>query len=165
MAHDAQHDALNAGARPPPPAPPGIFEPLCAVFRRRLLAEGHKYTPERARILDVITQAPEPFTPDGVLGLLRGQDGAAARVSKATLYRTLKLLESSGIVQQVLLKDGHAHYQLAYGRDDSAMLIRTDAPEAQSVPLPAIAAIAREACATRGLDVEGWRLVIYAKKA
>ena len=33
-----------------------IMEPLCAVFRRHLKSLGHKYTPERAQILDTAAE-------------------------------------------------------------------------------------------------------------
>ena len=66
-----------------------IMEPLCAVFRRKLKAEGLKYTPERARVLDAIVRREGLFEAEGLIASLRG---AGQRVSKATVYRTIRLL-------------------------------------------------------------------------
>jgi Fur family ferric uptake transcriptional regulator len=135
------------------------MEPLCAVFRRTLKGEGLKYTPERARILDAVIQAHEPFTAEQIVDAVRRDPSVKA--SKATVYRTIKLLATSGIIQQVLLQAELAHYQLAYGQGDSAMLIRTDGPGVESVRVPELAALARKLCEARGLKAEGCRLVVY----
>lgn len=139
-----------------------VFEPLCAVFRRALRAEGLKYTPERARILDAVSQAPEPFTADQVIAALKRAPGAG-KVSKATVYRTIRLLADAGILNQVLLQADIAHYQLAYGRADTALLIRTDTHDARAVSAPELAAVAQRLCAEQGLTPDGFRFVIYAR--
>src|SRR5690606_11707389 len=72
-----------------------IVEPLCAVFRRRLEAEGLKYTPERAQILDAIIQMDEVFEAEALLERMKT---AGFRVSKATIYRTIRLLADAGII-------------------------------------------------------------------
>ena len=75
---------------------PSIIEPLCAVFRRKIRSEGLKYTPERARVLDAIIELDRLFEADELLETLRGGDH---RVSKATVYRTIRLLQDAGIVR------------------------------------------------------------------
>ena len=76
-----------------------IIEPLCAVFRRSLKDVGLKYTPERAQILDTIIELDGLFEADQLLEEVKGK---GFRVSKATVYRTLKLLEDSGIIHREL---------------------------------------------------------------
>ena len=78
---------------------PAIFEPLCAVFRRRLKADGQKYTPERARVLDAVLRMDGAFEAEQLVEDLRD---SGYRVSKATIYRTIKLMQDAGIVQRVL---------------------------------------------------------------
>lgn len=156
--------------KPPPSARPSpdeaadfsTFEPLCAVFRRALRTEGLKYTPERARILDAVSQAPEPFTADQVIAALK-RAPSGNKVSKATVYRTIRLLADAGILHQVLLQADLAHYQLAYGRADTALLIRTDTHDARALPAPELAAAAQRLCAAHGLSPDGFRFVIYAR--
>ncbi len=139
-----------------------IIEPLCAVFRRKLKSVGLKYTPERAQILDAIIRREDVFQADELLATMRS---AGFRVSKATIYRTIKLLAEAGIVQQVLFDSEHAHYQLAYGKRSTGLLVRVDTKEISSFDLPELAAIRDKICAENGLIPEGHRLVIYARGA
>ena len=139
-----------------------IIEPLCAVFRRRLKAEGLKYTPERARILDAIIQMDEVFEAEALLERMKS---AGFRVSKATIYRTIRLLADAGIIQQVLLAGDQAHYQLAYGRRGNTLLVRMDTGEVEVLEMPELVALRDAVCRARGLRPEGHRLQIFATKA
>lgn len=136
-----------------------IVEPLCAVFRRKLKAEGAKYTPERAQVLDAIIRMDSPFEIDGLLAELRQTD---QRVSKATVYRTIKLLQEAGIVQRVLVEGETAYYQLVYGRRPNDLLIRLDTGEIISVEVPELIEIRDRLCAERGLKADGHRFQIFA---
>ena len=86
----------NQKAAAPSPHP-RIVEPLCAVFRRKLKSEGLKYTPERAHVLDTIVRLDELFEADTIIERVKNSD---IRVSKATVYRTIKLLQEAGIIQR-----------------------------------------------------------------
>jgi Fur family ferric uptake transcriptional regulator len=143
-------------------APISIAEPLCAVFRRRLKNAGQKYTPERARILDAIIQIDDVFEADELQAALRTHD---FRVSKATVYRTLKLLQDAGIIQQVLINAEQAYYQLAYGARPRDLLIRVDTDEIVPIDAPEIVEIRDRLCARLGLRPQGHRFQIYAEKA
>lgn len=138
---------------------PAIMEPLCAVFRRHLKSLGQKYTPERAHILDVLLRMEEPFQADELLEAVRGTD---YRVSKATIYRTIRLLQEAGIIQQVLVESEHAHYVLAYGERPKDLLIRQDTNTVEIIEIPELAAIRDRLCRARGLVPQGHRLQIYA---
>ncbi len=136
-----------------------IIEPLCAVFRRKLRSVGLKYTPERAQILDIIIQMDDVFQADQLIDRLKK---SRLRVSKATAYRTIKLLADAGIIQQVLFDADQAHYQLAYGNRSSGLLIRIDTKEITPIDVPELAAWRDRICRERGLRPEGHRFVIYA---
>lgn len=157
-----------------------IIEPLCAVFRRKLKAEGLKYTPERAYILDAIMRramdadaAAKPgaaatiaqkggvFEAEELVEAMRKQ---GFRVSRATVYRTIKLLAEAGIIQQVLFDTDQAHYQLAYGRASSGLLVNVDTNEITPIDVPELTALRDRLCRERGLIAEGHRLVIYGRK-
>lgn len=136
-----------------------IIEPLCAVFRRKLRTVGLKYTPERAQILDTIIQMDDVFQADELIERLKK---ARLRVSKATAYRTIKLLADAGIIQQVLFDADQAHYHLAYGKRSGGLLIRVDTKEIIPIEVPEVAAWRDRLCRDRGLKPEGHRFVIYA---
>lgn len=150
-----EHQRPAAGS----PQTPAILEPLCAVFRRALKGEGLKYTPERAHILDTIIRMDGLFEAEQLLEEMRAGD---FRVSKATVYRTLKLLEDAGIIQRVLFDREQSHYQLAYGTRADALLIRVEDGSVEAVELPELAELAERLCRERGLKPEGFRVQIFA---
>jgi len=78
-------------------ARPAVVAPPCSVFRRHLKRVGLKYTTERADILEVATGFDQPFEVERLLGQLSSR---GVRVSKATVYRTLKLLVDAGILAE-----------------------------------------------------------------
>lgn len=150
-------------ALPSPEPDLRIIEPLCAVFRRRLKQEGLKYTPERANILDAIirlSDTGEVFQAERLLEFLR-QPGR--RVSKATVYRTIKLLTDAGVLQQVLFDADQAHYHLAYGARDSGVVVRTDTGDVTTLHVPELAAIRDRVREQLGLTCHGHRLIVYAQ--
>lgn len=143
-------------------ATPQIMEPLCAVFRRRLKDAGQKYTPERAQILDTIISIDDIFEADQLQSALKK---SSFRVSKATVYRTLKLLQEAGIIQQVLVDSEQASYQLAYGRRARDLLIRLDTHEMIPIDVPELAELRDRLCRERGLTPQGHRFQVFATGA
>ncbi|MCA9277848.1 MAG: transcriptional repressor [Phycisphaeraceae bacterium] len=138
-----------------------IVEPLCSVFRRHLKADGQKYTPERAIVLDAIMRIEGVFEADDLVEFVRQADN---RVSKATVYRTLRLLQDAGIVQRVLIGGDQPRYQLVYGTQPRDYLIRLDTGEAEPINIPELAAIRKRICDERGLEPKGYNFTIFAVK-
>lgn len=137
-----------------------IIEPLCAIFRRKLRSVGLKYTPERAAILDAIITRDQVFEAERLMADLRG---SKLRVSKATVYRTIKLLAEAGIIQQVLFDADQAHYQLAYGTRSAGLLVNVTTKQITSIDLPELASLRDKVCAAHGLVPEGHRFVVYGR--
>ena len=137
-----------------------ILPPLCAVFRQHLRSEGQKYTPERAQILDTIINLDGLFEADTLLDRVRA-DGYSS--SKATVYRTLKLLEGAGIIQRVPFEREQVHYQLIYGRRANTLIIDVETGVVEAIEVPELLALRDRLCRERGLEAEGHRLQIYVK--
>ncbi len=148
-------------AHPAHPAPSfAIIEPVCAVFRRTLRGEGLKYTPERANVLNVVMAFDGLFEADQVIARLKA-DGF--RVSKATVYRTLKLLAEAGIIQRVLIDSEQAHYQLVYGEQRPRhILVRVDTNQVVELDIPEVEELVKRACDQRGVTPASFRLHIFA---
>lgn len=138
---------------------PQIIEPLCAVFRRTLKGEGLKYTPERARVLDTIVGIDGLFEAERLIEQLRS---GGHRVSKATVYRTLKLMVEAGIIQRVPLDTDQAHYQLVFGREPTEMIVCVDSNRVETISVPELARIRDRLCAERGLEARSHRFTIFA---
>ncbi|NJL30555.1 MAG: transcriptional repressor [Phycisphaerales bacterium] len=97
-----------------------LIEPMCAIFRRFLKKQGLKFTPERAIILESVLSKTGVFEAEQLLYEMRD---AGLRVSKATIYRTLKHLLEARIISEVLIDSKQAHYQLTAGREPKAHLV------------------------------------------
>lgn len=139
-----------------------IIEPLCAVFRRKLKSEGLKYTPERAHVLDAIVRMDGLFEAEALVKSLRS---GGRRVSKATVYRTIRLLQDAGILQRVLFDEDQAHYQLVYGQRPHDLIIHLDTRRVEEIHAPELVALRDRICRERGLEPRGHRFQIFAVKA
>lgn len=84
------------------------------IFREFLRDRGFKYTPERQTLLREVLSTDEHFEAEQLLISLRQQ---GKRVAKATIYRTLPLLVTCGIIKQVQFGDNLARYEHTFGHD------------------------------------------------
>ncbi|MEM1328926.1 MAG: transcriptional repressor [Planctomycetota bacterium] len=139
---------------------PEIVAPLCAVFRKRLKDEGLKYTPERAAVLEAIIRIDGLFEAEQLIDDVKDM---GHRVSKATVYRTIKLMQEAGLLQRILLHGEHPRYQLVYGQRPVDLLIRMDTDEAEPIELPELIELRDRLCRERGLIPKGHRLIVYAE--
>ncbi|MEM7682174.1 MAG: transcriptional repressor [Planctomycetota bacterium] len=137
---------------------PAFVPPLCAVFRRFLKRQGLKFTTERALILDAVLAREGVFEADALVQDLRHADG---RVSKATVYRTLKHLIEANIIQEELIDPHRSHYRLAFGRGPVGHLACVETHEVVELPAEDLEAIARRWCAQKGYEFVSHRFVVY----
>jgi Fur family iron response transcriptional regulator len=74
---------------------------------QRLAACGIRPTSQRVRIATVLLSAPQHLSAEQILANLRG---SGARVSKATVYNTLNLFASRGLIRQLSVDGSHAWF-------------------------------------------------------
>lgn len=132
--------------------------PICAIFRRFLKRQGLKFTTERAQTLDVVLAKDGVFEADE---LLEEMKAAGHRVSRATVYRTLKHLLEAGIVREVLLDAGKAHYELAFGQAPKGHLVCVETQRIVEFPTAELDALMQRVCEAQGFDPVSHRFVIY----
>lgn len=137
---------------------PGVSAPLCAVFRRHLKSRNLKYTPERADILAAIIERDTLFE---VEELLMDMRAAGYRVSKATLYRTIKLLQEAGIVTQALFDPKQAHYQLIYGKAPKDYLVCMKTGRHVEFTSDELIELRNRICREHGWEPVGHRFLVY----
>ena len=133
--------------------------PLCSVFRRFLKAKGLKYTHERADVLDAIIQRDDIFEAEELLADMRER---GLHASKATIYRTLKLLQEAGIITQTLFDAERAHYRLIYGRAPRDYMVCIRTGEIVEFSNEELTRIRDRICEEKGWDPVGHRFQIYA---
>ncbi len=139
------------------PAP--TFAPLCSVFRRFLKSQGLKYTPERADVLEAIIERDGLFEAEELLleMRLRGH-----RVSKATIYRTIRLLLDGGIITQALFDSKQAHYRLIYGKGTRDYMVCMRTGKLVEFENSELVALRDRICRDLGWQPVGHRFQIYA---
>lgn len=133
--------------------------PLCAVFRRFLKSQDLKYTPERADILNAIIQRDDVFEVEELMMDMRQR---GYRVSKATLYRTIKLLQDAGIITQALFDSKQAHYQLIYGKAPRDYMVCMKTGKHLEFTNAELIALRDRICREHGWEPVGHRFQIYA---
>jgi len=91
------------------------------IFSKYLKQKQLKYTPERKIILEEVFSIHNHFEADELYLILRQKSNY--RISRATVYRTLPLLEESGLIRRVVFTEKHTHYERVYGHKHHEHLI------------------------------------------
>ncbi len=133
--------------------------PLCSVFRRYLKSMNLKYTPERADILNAIIEHDAVFEVEHLLADMRERGD---RASKATVYRTIKLLQDAGIITQALFDAKQSHYQLIYGKAPRDYMVCMKTGAHLQFTEPDLIELRNRICAKHGWEPVGHRFQIYA---
>lgn len=133
--------------------------PLCAVFRRFLKSKDLKYTPERADILNAIIERDGVFEVEQLIADMRR---GGHNVSKATTYRTIKLLQDAGIITQALFDARQSHYQLIYGRQPRDYMLCMKTGKHIEFANDELVVLRERICRQHGWEPVGHRFQIYA---
>ena len=97
--------------------------------------KGLRQTAQRDEIVEVIFASDEHFTPDELFDRLRR---ARSEASRATVYRTLGLLEEANLIHEIDLGDGHKNYDPNFvDRPTHNHLVCVDRPLRQSLRIEA----------------------------
>ena len=135
-----------------------VVMPLCAVFRKHLKSQDLKYTRERADILDTIMETDDVFDADMILDEMKKRGHGS---SKATVYRTLKLLQDAGIITPVMIDARQTYYHLVYGREPLNFLVCLKTGERIRIADDRIQQLRDEICKEHGWHPVAHRMVIY----
>ncbi len=85
------------------------MEDQVPLSERYLKTMGRRMTPQRRLVVDILSQAEGHLDATDIYERGRRQD---ARLSLATVYRTLNILKEAGVVRELHLDDEHHHYEL-----------------------------------------------------
>ncbi len=143
---------------PPANTDDPIYMPLCAIFRRFLKKQNLKFTTERATILDAVVSKQGVFEADDLSNEIRN---AGHKVSKATIYRTLKHLLESQIISEVLIDSKFSHYRMSYGKSPKGHLVCVETDQVIEFDIPELDVMAKNICEELGFEYLNKRLVVY----
>lgn len=129
------------------------IEALCA-------AKGLRITDQRRTIARVLSDATDH--PD-VEELYRRSAAIDARISIATVYRTIRLFEDAGILERHDFRDGRARYETAAG-DHHDHLIDIESGQVIEFHDPEIEALQARIAARLGYKLVDHRMELYGTR-
>ena len=96
------------------------------ILRDYLKKNGLKITAQRETVLNYLLRVGKHMGPDDIYNSLRQTD---PRLGRATVFRTLKLLERCGLASHVTSADGRHKFEAKYGRPHHDHMICVDCGE------------------------------------
>lgn len=118
---------------------------------------GLRMTDQRRTIAQVLQEAEDHPDVEEVYNRASSRD---PRISIATVYRTVKLFEESGILEKLEFGDGRARYEAA-DRDHHDHLIDLNSGEVIEFVDDEIEALQERIAAKLGYNLKGHRLELY----
>ena len=125
------------------------------AVERRLARTGYRMTSPRRRLLTAIDDLGDHFTAEQLAHVSPG-------VGRATVFRTLRLLQDIGSLCQVVLDDGTIQYRLAAGGHHHHVVC-SQCGRVTDVSNCDIATLLDEVSMRTGYEVDSHRLEIYGR--
>jgi Fur family ferric uptake transcriptional regulator len=119
----------------------------------RLERVGHRVTAPRRAVLVAISGAPAPFTVEDICDTV-------PIVGRATVFRTVKLLQELGLVCRVPLEDGSVRYQLSPG-DHHHHLVCSQCGSVSEFNDPELDALIQENASQQRFQLDSHSLELY----
>lgn len=97
------------------------------ILRNHIKEHGLKGTSQREEILVHLLGAKDHLSPEEIYEAIRRKD---PKIGRATVFRTLKLLEDCRLISKVTFADGRHKYEAVRGRPHHDHMICTDCGQA-----------------------------------
>jgi len=123
-------------------------------FEEFLRSSSLKLTPQRRRILDCVFGTHKHFTADELYGWLREESGETDhRVSRATVYRTLELLQRGGFVESLDTGSSELRYEHTLGHEHHDHMVCLECGRIQEFHDDRIEELQTEAARSKGFHI------------
>lgn len=123
------------------------------ALERRLAGSGHRLTEPRRQLIATMRELGDHFTADDVLN-------ASPDVGRATVFRTLRLLQDIGALCQVVLDDGATEYRLTSGGHHHH-IVCSNCGATNDFATCDIQDLLEELARRTGYDIQAHRLEVY----
>jgi Fur family ferric uptake transcriptional regulator len=132
-------------------------------FSRFLRSRALKLTPQRRRVFDRAFQTHEHFSAETMYGWLKKEPGA--KVSRATVYRTLQLLVDGGFVAALDAGRGELVYEHVLGHAHHDHMLCLECGRIEEFHDERIEELQRTAAAKKGFEIvsHAHRLMGYCR--
>lgn len=147
--------------------PAGYSERIRRFFSDYLAQHGLRLTGQRRRILDLFLESDRHLSQEEIYGALRKHG-----VGRATVFRTLKMLEECRLVDHVVGPGGTPRFELHLDRPHHDHLICVSCGDIQEVSWPKLEEIQERTCRKIGFvpkwhrhEIFGWCRACSARSA
>ncbi len=132
-------------------------------LRNYLRAKGLKFTPERQLILREVFSTHRHFEVDDLFIRIRHRD---KRISRSTLYRTLRIMVECGLLREVIFGERHSHYEHVLGHEHHDHLLCLGCGQVIEFSNASIEDLQEKVCREHEFQAKGHRLQItgYCRK-
>ncbi len=121
----------------------------------RMEQQGHRVTGPRRAVLDAIDTSETPFTVEELCDLLPA-------VGRATVFRTVRLLQEMAILCRVPLEDGSVRYQLSQGEHHHHLVCR-ECGSVYEFSDPKLDVLIAENAEAEEFELDGHSLELYGR--
>jgi Fur family iron response transcriptional regulator len=116
-------------------------------------------TPQRLEIAEVLFRRPQHMSADQIMAAVNRGD--AIKVSKATVYNTLKLFSDKGLVREVIVDPARVFYDSTTGSHHH--IYNVDSGELQDIPSHEVA-FAKLPQLPEGMQPDGVEVIMRVRK-
>lgn len=127
-------------------------------FTQYLKSGNYRITPERFVILDSVMQTDGHFDADELFSQMKT---GGQKVSRATVYNTLDLLQDCGLISKYRFGENHSRYEKAFGRPHHHHLICLECGDIIEFVNEKIEKVEREVCSSNGFKAQTTTLQIF----
>ena len=133
-------------------------------FREYLATQRQRLTAERQTIVEEIFAQHEHFDADTIASRL-GARSDGRRVSRATVYRAISMLDDAGLIRKVARNGDRDLYEHDYGYPQHDHLICRKTGKLIEFYSPELSELLDRIAAEHGFRIEGHRLEVYGMSA
>ena len=128
------------------------------VFRSFIDSKNLRYTVQRDILIEELYINGGHLTPDEFSEIIKNKH---PEIGKATVYRTLKLLEEAKLISKIEFGDGRIRYEICTDKEHHDHLICEKCKKSVEVIDPKIESLQNRLAQKHGFELTGHRLYLF----